>query len=285
MKDFQEWCSTATELVRFWPDRDAVRKELEAHYLGHYLDLRRLEYPQELAEQRALTAMGDAQEVGRALDRAHKPWLGWLWMVSRWLVLLCLAAVLWTAVWGDGWISVTGDVRTLREGPDTDDRPMGIYLAEDMWQTFRLLKTASTSESVTRSGCRIGSPSAALWEFHPEDGQTAYYISAVLKVEMPRFWEYWTYGPDLNPMVLTDSTGQDYWTYRAKWDAGIQNVEETEPDYVPTYSWNSRRIGLTRRTYALGTVVRSEQPVEWVELRYPLGEGFVFHLDLREVME
>ena len=77
MKDFQEWCSTVTELVRFRPDRDAVRKELEAHYLDHYLDLRRLEYPQELAEQRALTAMGDAQEEGRALDRAHKPWLGW----------------------------------------------------------------------------------------------------------------------------------------------------------------------------------------------------------------
>ena len=39
-----------------------------------------------------MNAMGDPEEVGQAMDRAHKPWLGWLWLLSRWGVIAAIYA-------------------------------------------------------------------------------------------------------------------------------------------------------------------------------------------------
>ena len=71
------WCREVLEQVRFRPNHEAIRKELVAHLEDGRADLERLGYPRDLAEERALQAMGNAGEVGRALDRAHKPRLGW----------------------------------------------------------------------------------------------------------------------------------------------------------------------------------------------------------------
>ena len=97
-EDFLNWRATVVERVRFKPDRQAIAAELTAHYEDHVRDLERLDYPPELAKQRALEAMGDPEAIGRALDRVHKPWLGWLWRLSRWL----MAALAVTAVCA-GW--------------------------------------------------------------------------------------------------------------------------------------------------------------------------------------
>ena len=93
---FQVWCQTVTDRVRFKPDRYYIAEELKAHYQDHVKDLMRLGYDVELAEERALGAMGDPVEIGLAMDRAHKPWLGWLWTVSRWLVLALFLVFLYT---------------------------------------------------------------------------------------------------------------------------------------------------------------------------------------------
>ena len=96
--NFQIWVNAVCEQVRFRPDHRSIEFELRDHYEEHVRDLLRLGRPRELAEERALEAMGNAQELGRALDRVHKPWLGWLWKASRTLllalVLLTLAAAL-----------------------------------------------------------------------------------------------------------------------------------------------------------------------------------------------
>ena len=80
---FDAWCKEVVSRVRFWPDREAIRKELAAHYEDSVRDYLRIDYEEELAKSRALAAMGDAAEVGNGLDKAHKPWLGWLWGGSR----------------------------------------------------------------------------------------------------------------------------------------------------------------------------------------------------------
>ena len=98
MRDrFQIWVDAVCEQVRFWPDRKSIARELRVHYEDHVRDLLRLGRDPEAAE-RALSAMGNAQEVGRALNRVHKPWLGWLWEGSRFL-LLVLALLLAWKVW------------------------------------------------------------------------------------------------------------------------------------------------------------------------------------------
>ena len=76
LREFYRWRDSVVEQVRFRPDRAAIEEELTAHYEDHVKDLERLGYEQKLAEQRALRAMGDPVEIGRAMDRVHQPWLG-----------------------------------------------------------------------------------------------------------------------------------------------------------------------------------------------------------------
>ena len=74
--EFEQWCSRMERQVRFFPDRKAIRRELTDHYWDHVEDLRRIGYEDALARQRALRAMGDPEEVGKALNAVHRPLLG-----------------------------------------------------------------------------------------------------------------------------------------------------------------------------------------------------------------
>jgi len=83
----QQWLDEATQKIRFTPDRDAVRRELAAHIedlTDHYAAAGAS--PEE-AEAQALTEMGSASDIAAELGRIHRPWWGWLWQVSRYILL------------------------------------------------------------------------------------------------------------------------------------------------------------------------------------------------------
>lgn len=86
------WLETATQKIRFSGDREAVRRELESHLLER--EERYLAQGMTEAEaSRAATAdMGDPTEVAEALGRIHAPWWGYLWKISRWILVI---AALW----------------------------------------------------------------------------------------------------------------------------------------------------------------------------------------------
>lgn len=88
------WCRQAVEQVRFKPDRDKIRNELLDHLEDRIEAMTDRGYSEEEAEVRAVAAMGNPEEVGKQLNAVHKPWLGWLWMASRMLVI----ALLFTAL-------------------------------------------------------------------------------------------------------------------------------------------------------------------------------------------
>lgn len=102
------WCRQVCEQVRFKPDHGSIQKELYAHMEDCCERLMASGMEKEAAEQAMLERMGDPAEVGRALDKVHKPWLGWLWMVSRWAVILCgvIFAFLLVTVFGRLGISL-----------------------------------------------------------------------------------------------------------------------------------------------------------------------------------
>lgn len=91
------WLDTAVSGIRFGPDRRAVRAELYAHLEDRTADLLRIfpDIDPEEAQNRALAGMGDPEELKKELARVHRPWLGRLWMVSRFVlgILAALAVV------------------------------------------------------------------------------------------------------------------------------------------------------------------------------------------------
>ena len=59
-------------LRRVTPDeRAAIRGEIDGHIEDHICDLIELGYDEKLAEERAMAAMGDPEEVGRELDKQY----------------------------------------------------------------------------------------------------------------------------------------------------------------------------------------------------------------------
>lgn len=107
-----KWCRETIEQIRFKPDRDRVWNELMAHIEDRVEDMKTRGYTEEEAEARAVTAMGDPVEVGKQLDKVHKPWLGWLWRASRVILFLCIFTLVWT-VW------FTSSIRIFH-GDDSD---------------------------------------------------------------------------------------------------------------------------------------------------------------------
>lgn len=82
--------------VHFIPDRYDIERELTAHIEDSALLLHEEEgLPREDAEKIAVERMGDAEEIGVALNRQHNPVIGYLWYFSRIpIVLLCILLVL-----------------------------------------------------------------------------------------------------------------------------------------------------------------------------------------------
>ena len=76
--DRTSWLDTAVSGIRFGPDRKAVRAELEGHIEDKTADLQRIfpGIPEEEARERALSGMGDPEELKISLAKVHRPRAG-----------------------------------------------------------------------------------------------------------------------------------------------------------------------------------------------------------------
>lgn len=85
---FQHYCDQVCVHIRFAPNHETIRKELAGHLedRADALALREPDLSHEELRARAVSAMGDPEEVGRALDAVHSPLLGWLQIWFRRLV-------------------------------------------------------------------------------------------------------------------------------------------------------------------------------------------------------
>ena len=77
--DFAAWCAAVCRHIRYRPARAQAAAELMDHLTDHAAALEDAGAAPEEAARTALAAMGDAGEVGRALDRAHPPLLAPPW--------------------------------------------------------------------------------------------------------------------------------------------------------------------------------------------------------------
>ncbi|HKM28780.1 MAG TPA: permease prefix domain 1-containing protein [Anaerovoracaceae bacterium] len=89
-----EFLDDVIQCVKFQWDRHKMREELADH-----IEDRRDYYvakgmAEDEAELKAVSTMGDAKEIGEALNMVHKPWIGRLWIVSTVLLVLVLMLAL-----------------------------------------------------------------------------------------------------------------------------------------------------------------------------------------------
>lgn len=89
-----QYLETVLKEVRFPFDRKQISKELEAH-LEESIEFH-IEpgTDQEMAEKKAVKDFGDPKEIGKMLNKVHKPLLGWLWLLSKYgLIALTITTV------------------------------------------------------------------------------------------------------------------------------------------------------------------------------------------------
>ena len=244
MTAFEQWCREVTVRVRFAPDRAAIKKELTAHYEDSVADFIRVGYDRELAENRALAAMGDAGEVGRGLDKAHSYFLGRLWQASKWTLLLsAMFAVAfmyeyhWTGMWEalrfvpqpyHQEMELTG-LETVTEIPCPEDFTDGIYDYSFQYANFM-------------------SPD---WNF----------VSVYLNAYTPRFWMK---GPEMDALTAVDSLGNVYTQYSSRPQKIFGGAD-------------SARIN----TACIIQITLGEEWPEWIEVKHETA-GWSFRLELPE---
>jgi len=90
--EWEAYLDKVTSFVRFAYDRPGIREEMRGHLEDRMEDFMEAGMEREEAQCRALEVMGDAKEIGEALDKEHSPLLGWIWRVIHWAVIA--AAVL-----------------------------------------------------------------------------------------------------------------------------------------------------------------------------------------------
>lgn len=99
-----QWTAEACRKIAFLPDRKAMARELTGHFEDHRDALREGGMSAADAEELALRAMGDAEEVGEQLAQVYNTVWTRLWCFSRgvlWtlliLFILCRVLTRWTS--------------------------------------------------------------------------------------------------------------------------------------------------------------------------------------------
>lgn len=88
--EWDEYVSRVLRHVRFFPDRRAIREELEGHLEDAFEALTGSGTGEKEAVAGAVAEMGDAAALGRELNEVHSPLAGWIWAVSKLLLGLLL---------------------------------------------------------------------------------------------------------------------------------------------------------------------------------------------------
>lgn len=241
MENIHDWCQKVTDQVRFVPDRPAIARELQNHYEDSVSDFIRIGYDRALSESRALAALGDAEEVGKGLDRAHSYFLGRLWQLSKWTLLL----------------TVMFSVAFMYE-----------YTWEGMWQQLRFVPRPYHEAyevqlpSVTELPCPENFTSG-IYEYSIQSVQYAQdewnYISVYLNAYNPRFW---IGGPEMDALTAVDSLGRIY-TPNGSW---------------PLRIWGDADSGRVNTACIIQLSLEDEKP-EWIEVTHETA-GWTFRLEL-----
>ncbi len=93
-----EFLGKVISYVKFSFDREDIREEINNHILDRIEYYEAKGYEKSQAEDLAINAMGDAEEIGTQLNKEHSPVIGWTWKVTNymaaWILIINLLGLL-----------------------------------------------------------------------------------------------------------------------------------------------------------------------------------------------
>ena len=90
LPEWDEFISRVVRQVRFTPDRRGIKRELEAHLEDAAAQRMAGGADARQAAAEAVAGMGDPEEIGRELNRAHNQFIGWTWLISKWAFIVVI---------------------------------------------------------------------------------------------------------------------------------------------------------------------------------------------------
>lgn len=96
MKDWKltNWCSVATQIIRYTPDREAVFLELRQHLDERSDSFLAKGMTKEEAIEKTLEVMGNPYELSVTLGQIHRPFWGYAYSISKVLAIIIVIAAL-----------------------------------------------------------------------------------------------------------------------------------------------------------------------------------------------
>ena len=90
------WCAIAVHKIHYPPDRDAVYEELRQHLDDRSEEFLAQGMTKEEAIEKTLEAMGDSHELAVQLAAIHRPFWGFAYSITKWIlrVVAVIAALL-----------------------------------------------------------------------------------------------------------------------------------------------------------------------------------------------
>ena len=251
--DLRRWCEAAVSGIRYKPDRAKVYDELYAHLEDRCAGLIEAGVPEREAAEKALAAMGSAEEVAEMLERIHRPFWGWVLTFAR--VLLIVAAVL----------ALFTVPRRLFSLGIASAPPGGV---EGLYNLIAETNSSLRSERVfyaepmardSSDGYRFTLTRCAQWHTYGElDGAEIDSDEFYLTVES-LYLRPWRQDREiLRTFYAVDSLGNVYGAYDVTLYNGVSRALVGNP----------YRTGLCTVTWELWLSGFCSQGAEWIELRY-----------------
>lgn len=265
MRYIEQWCDAAVSYIRFPPDRAPVRQELLEHMQDKYDGYIQAGMAPAKAESRVIQEMGSDRETGLLLRQIHKPYLGWVWRATQWMLVIALILAVYHGI---RW---TADLH-ISDGPPTMGRdPYETTTYEHDFGRGERVLYLEPNCSDSSDGYTFTVTKVAYWEGTYTDGNgtwDANSFSFLLEVTNPRPWAGYTDVPRW--FYAVDSLGHYYY---ACFEAG--RAED------PAIAGNGSRTGLFTYTFDMWADHYCSQDADWLELRYDRdGRDIALRIDL-----
>lgn len=255
-QEFYYWCRDAVSKIKYIPDRNKVYTELYSHLEDRYESFISRGMNEKEAEQKALEAMGDANELAPQLAAIHKPFWGYALSFTRVIAVIVLVITIGSGIYylvdRAPWYT-----DTLRDWGEAQGMETLVY--------------SGVSDAKDRmDGYTFRVTDVAVWRVTLDEPISARdyrdYLYLRLEVRKPVPWAMRQEA--LEAMWAVDSAGTYY-------DRVMR--ESTEPDGIE-YMGIIQRQGDKIYDLYLSPV---SQDLEWIELHYDRdGRNLVLRVEL-----